>query len=1069
MLTAWLIREINNWKQFSQLHKPNISDMNKNSTKTASCNASMFRLKWRGLKLLMLLVFLQLCAITTYAQVKVAGTVLDNKGMALPGVTVKVKGTALGATTSNSGKFTLNVPSANSVLVFSYIGFLPQEVTVGNKTNINISLKEDLSNLEELVVTGYGGVAKKKDLTGASSSVSAKDIEERQPINIFDALQGKAAGVLIVNDGGGAPGANGSIQIRGTSTLNGGNGPLYIVDGVINPDGANINPADIANIEVLKDAASASIYGSRAANGVILITTKTGQEGKPMINMTYNHVFGRLAHRIPVSNSAEVRAFRTIQGRGTNTDSINPSFNADNDLQDLLLGNLAQKKEVKFGVSGGQKGLSYYTSLNYLDDKSIILNSWAKRLQSRINIGYQFSPKLKYSNNISFSWQKSNQTPIGNTVKVVIDRPAYSLIYYPDGSLTSYIGSKRNPIANALFERDEDETYSAQFNNQLDYQLIKELKFTTLFNAKLDNFQNMYFSPRFISDNNAKNSGRNEMSKTFTWEYQAFLNFNKRVATDHEFSALLGFSADKRRYDRFHTEYLNSVNEEIFVTFPDYLTSAKTYTDATANTTASIFSRAGYNYKGRYILQGTYRRDGSSRFGNENKWGNFFSASAAWRFSDEKFMGWAKSFLDDAKLRYSFGQLGNDKIGDYESYTKVDFLGNYNGIGGAALTSTFGNSFIQWETTTQNNIGLDLTFLKGRLGFTADYYVKATKDLLYARELAKETGFSKVQVNLGDIQTKGLEFVVNGTPITNKNFEWNVTGNISFERGKISRLAGGIPLFAGNKWYVEEGGRIGNFYGWKNLGVYAWDESNAYDESWRKLTVVLENGVPKYENGSPVYTLDGKQYTGTVKNMYAPDGKLRGGDAEWQDLKQDGVIDDADRQVLGNATPDFYMGIMNNFRYKNFTLSFLFNGSFGGEVYNSLLQSQNKPSNTGAGSPDMVYNSWRKPGDIAKYPYYLQKDNRGNLKTDGNSIYIEDASFIRLSSARLAYKLEDKWAKKVFTKGITAYVYGMNLLTWTNYKGYDPEFSTNNPLTPGDDTGKYPKRREYGLGLNVNF
>ncbi|WP_372847932.1 SusC/RagA family TonB-linked outer membrane protein [Pedobacter sp.] len=1045
--------------------------MNKNSTRAISCNTKVYRLKWGRLMLIMLFAtLLQLVAAESYAQtIKISGVVTDNKGETLPGVTVKVKGTAMGATTGNSGKYSLTVPGSSSVLVFSYIGFLPQEVTVGTKTSINISLKEDLSNLEELVVTGYGGVSKKKDLTGASSSVTSKDIEERQPINLFDALQGKAAGVLIVNDGGGAPGANGSIQIRGTSTLNGGNGPLYIVDGVIDENGANINPSDIANVEVLKDAASASIYGSRAANGVILITTKKGIEGKPRIDLTYNHVFGRLSNSIPVSNSAEVRAFRAIQGRTNATDSINPSFNADNDLQDLLLGNLAQKKEIKMGVSGGQKGLSYYTSLNYLDDKSIILNSWVKRIQSRVNVIYQLSPKLKYSNNMSFSWQKGNQTPIGNTVKVVIDRPAYSLIYYPDGSLTSYIASKRNPIANALFERDEDETYSAQLNNQLDYQIINDLKFTTLFNAKLDNLQNMYFSPRILSANKDKNAGRNEMTKTFFWEYQAFLNYNKTVKTDHNFTALLGFSADRRKFDRIHTEYLNSVSESLLVTIPDYLTSSKSYSSATANTTASIFSRLGYNYKGRYILQGTYRRDGSSRFGPDNLWGSFFSGSAAWRFSDEKFMSWSKSFLDDAKVRYSFGQLGNDRIGDYESYLKVDFFGNYAGVGGAGLSSILGNESIKWETTTQNNVGLDLTFFKGRLGLTADYYVKRTEDLLYPRELAKETGFSKVQVNLGTIQTKGLEFVLSGTPITNKNFDWNVTGNISFERGKIVKLADGIPFFPGNKWYAEDGGRIGNFYGWKNLGVYQWDESNAYDDNWNKLTVVLENGKPKYLNGNPVYTLDGKEYVGNIRSKYAPDGKLKGGDAEWEDLKEDGVIDDADRQILGNATPDYYMGIMNNFRYKNFSLSFLFNGSFGGKIYNSLLQTQNKPSNTGAGSPDMVYNSWRKPGDIAKYPYYIEKDNRGNLKTDQNSIYIEDGSFIRLSSARLSYRLDPEWTKRIYLKGVTAYVYGMNLLTWTNYTGYDPEFSTNNPLTPGDDTGKYPKRREFGFGVNVNF
>ncbi|MGJ1225806.1 SusC/RagA family TonB-linked outer membrane protein [Sphingobacterium siyangense] len=1024
-----------------------------------------------GCFVLFLFLALGSIGLPVFAQqnIRLSGKVTNKKGEALQGVTVRIKGKSQGTSTDATGKYQLDAASSSTV-VFSQVGMKEQERAVGNQRQLDVTLEDSDNALDEIVVTGYGGVAKKRDLTGAISSVNAKKIEERQPINLFDALQGQAAGVLIVNDGGGAPGATGSIQVRGTSTLNGGNGPLYLVDGVINPDGATINPTDIENIEVLKDAASASIYGSRAANGVILITTKRGSEGRPMVNVNYNHLFGRLAHYIPVSNSAEVRAFRYIQGLNTNTDSINPSFNSDNDLQRLLLGNLAQKKEIKMSVSGGQKNLRYYSSLNYLDDKSIILNSYAKRLQSRINVEYQFSSKLRYSNNISFSWQKGNTIPIGNTIRVVMDRPAYSLIYYPDGSLTSYIGSKRNPVANALFEKNIDETYSGQLNNQLDYQIRDDLKFTTLFNVRLDNLQNTQFSPRFLSANKDQNSGTNEFNKTFTWEFQSYLNYNKTFAQDHNVTALLGFSSDRRRYDRFHSEYMNSVNEEVLVTFPDYLTPSKTYTTATANASASVFSRIGYNYKGRYLVQGSYRRDGSSRFGAANKWGNFLSASVAWRFSDENFMKWAKPALVDAKLRYSIGQLGNDKVGDYESYTKVAFGGSYNGVGGAALTSTFGNNRIKWETTTQNNVGLDLTFLNGRLGFTADYYVKTTTDLLYPRELAKETGYAKVNVNLGTIRNRGMEFVISGKPIVTPDFSWEVNGNISFERGKIVKLADRIPFFPGNKWYAEEGGRIGNFYGWRNLGVYAWDESNAYNDNWEKLTLVLDDqGKPMYRDGKAVYTFNGSDYQGTVHQLYAPDGKLKGGDAEWLNNKKDSLINDEDRMILGNATPNFYFGFMQTFRYKRFTLNVLFNGSFGGEVYNALLQRQNYPTNTGAGSPDMVYNVWRKPGDVAKYPNYVERNNRGNLKTNQNSLYIEDATFVRLSSARLAYTFDPQLINRLKMKGLTAFVYGSNLLTWTNYRGYDPEFSTNNPLTPGEDDGRYPRRREFGFGVNINF
>ncbi|MGE8291692.1 MAG: SusC/RagA family TonB-linked outer membrane protein [Sphingobacterium sp.] len=1001
--------------------------------------------------------------------VRLSGKVTNSKGDALQGVSVRIKGKNQGTSTDAAGKYQIEAAPA-STLVFSQVGMKAEERTVGAQRQIDVQLVENDNALDEIVVTGYGSAVKKRDLTGAISSVSAKKIEERQPINIFDALQGQAAGVLVTNDGGGAPGATGSIQVRGTSTLNGGNGPLYLVDGIINPEGANINPTDIESIEVLKDAGSASIYGTRGANGVILITTKRGSEGRPLINLNYNHLFGRLSHYIPVSNSAEVREFRNIQGNATNTDSINPSFNADNDLQRLLLGNLAQKKEIKLSIGGGQKNLRYYSSLNYLDDKSIMLNSYAKRLQSRINVEYQMSSKLRYSNNISFSWQKTNATPIGNTIRVLMDRPAYSLIYYPDGSLTSYIGSKRNPIANALYEENLIQTYAGQFNNQLDYQIRDDLKFTTLFNARLDNTQTTEFSPRFLSAKLDQNYGTNEFNKVFTWEFQSYLNYNKTFAQDHNVYALLGFSADRRRTDRFHSEYMNSVNEEIRVTLPDYLVLANTNTWATANATASIFGRVGYNYKGRYLVQGSFRRDGSSRFAQANKWVNFFSGSAAWRFSDEDFMKWAKPALQDAKIRYSIGQLGNDQIGDYESYTKVKFGGNYNGIGGASLTPTFGNNLIRWEKTTQHNAGLDLTFLNGRLGVTADYYVKTTTDLLYPRELSKETGFSKVNVNFGSIRSKGVELIVNGKPIVTRDFTWEVSGNISFERNKILKLADGVPTFVGNKWYIEEGGRIGNFYGWRNLGVYAWDESNAYNDNWDKLTLVLnDQGKPLYRDGKPVYTFEGRDYNGTVQQLYAPDGKLKGGDAEWLNNKKDSLINDEDRMVLGNATPDFYFGFMQTFTYKRFSLNVLFNGSFGREVYNALLQRQNYPTNTGAGSPDMVYNVWRKPGDQAKYPYYLEKNNRGNMKTNQNSLYIEDGSFVRLASARLSYTFDQQLINKLKMKGLTAYVYGTNLLTWTNYRGYDPEFSTTNPLTPGEDDGRYPRRREYGFGVNINF
>ncbi|MEO6520651.1 MAG: SusC/RagA family TonB-linked outer membrane protein [Mucilaginibacter sp.] len=1003
---------------------------------------------------------------------KVTGTVKDAGGMGLPGVSVKVNGAVTAAVTDANGKYSISA-KVGATLTFSFIGFTTTEKVVPANKVLDVVLAETSSSLSEVVVTGFGGKVKRSDLTAPVSSVSAKDIQDRQPINLLEALQGKAAGVLITNDGG--PGAEGTIQIRGVTTLNAGAGPLYVVDGVISDNGRNINPLDIASIEVLKDAASASIYGVQAANGVILITTKKGVEGVPQVSVQYTHLFGRLAHKLPQSNAQEVRAFRRLQAGGTatagsSTDSLNPSFNADNDLQKLLLGNLGNRDQVNLSLSGASKTLNYYTSVNYMDDKSIIINSYAKTLQTRLNISYQPTTFLKYTTNLTLYYQNKNEIPVGRTVNVVFDRPAFSLIYYPDGSLTSYIGSKRNPVANALYEINKTETYSAQVNNQLDLNISKHLKWTNLFNFSYESPQYTFFSPRYLSNGRTNNNGTDELKKNFNYEIQSYLNYSQTFNKYHNFSATLGIDAQKRSSDIFHLEYANTTSEEITAALPAYLTTTSTYTGGSGSTQQSFLARLNYDYKSKYIFQGVLRNDGSSKFGESNQRGYFYSGSGAWRFSAEKFMDWSKNYLDDAKLRVSYGRVGNDQITNYASLTKVSFTGSYNGVGAAVYDSNFGNSDIHYETNVQTNLGLELTFLKGRLSVTADVYKKGSEGLLYPQELAKETGFSTVTVNVGSINTKGLELTVSGVPISKKNFTWNIDANISFERGVVTELAGHTPFVAGSKWYVQEGGRLGDFYGWTNLGVFQWNESNAYNDSWKRLTVVLGgDGKPLFVGGKPQYTYDGQPYTGTVHNLYDPAGKLKGGDTEWQNMNADSLIDDNDRHVIGNSQPKFYLGVSNNFTYKNFSLFFLVNTSIGGQIYNTLQYNANYPSNTGPGNPMVLYNSWQKQGDIATLPYYPDRASRGSLKQNGNSLYLEDASFIRLASVRLSYNLNNKFAAKLHLKGLSGFIYGTNLMTWTNYTGYDPEFSTSNPLTPNDDTGKYPKRREVGLGINIKL
>ena len=1027
---------------------------------------------------IIILLFLSFSSGQLFGQsIRVAGVVRDTKGVPVPGANILVKGTSIGTTTDSSGRFAIDVASRQSVLVFSSVGFVEKEEKINDQNVINITLADKQGDMDEIVVIGYGQTVKKSNLTGAIASVNSKQIQERQPINLFDALQGQAAGVLIMNDNG-EPGAQGSIQIRGANTFTAdGNTPLYIVDGVLTDNAAAINPNDIERVEVLKDAASASIYGARSAAGVILITTKKGKEGRTRLDVQYSRVYGWLAHKIQAANADDLRYYRRLQNpnsatAGTFTDSLNPSFNTDNDLQELLLGNTGKRHDVKLGVNGGQRGLTYYASLNYIDDQGTALNTWNKSIQSRINAELQASKRLKYTNNLSFYWSYGNFTSINNTLRPVFDRPSYARIWNPDGTLTSYLASKRNPVTNALMEDNTRETMKAQMNNQIDFQILNNLKFTTSFNAQLTSFQGFYFAPRYLDDGGNENFGRNDLNKSFNWLLQGFLNYNKKFG-EHTFTALLGAETDRVKNDYIHLEGKNFVIETAHYVkgaFMDNLTQQTS--NANAVKTASAFVRLGYNFRDRYIVQGSFRKDASSRFDPAYRIGNFSSASAAWRFSEEKIMNWASPVLSDGKLRFSWGQLGNDRVGYYDYLTLITQASySYNGVASASLGTGVANQQLGWEATDQTNLGLDLGFLNNKISLSTDFYIKKTNRLLYNRPFVENTGYTTARVNIGSIETRGLEFQLNANLVSGKNFTWTANGNIAFERGRVLELADHTP-FITSKWFIEEGGRIGNFYGWKNLGIYQYDVSNAYDQYGNKLTPV--NVVVSADRRSIVgfdgYTLNGKPYTDSVYRKSALGAILKGGDTEWIDLNNDGVIDDADRMILGNAQPDFYLGLVNTFTYKQFSLNVIVNATIGGQVYNTFKQNlTNNSSSNGPALPEAIYGAWAFQGDVATYPYFPLKNDRGSQRPNGNSLFIEDASFIRLSSARLSYRFKPAMAKKALMNNASLYVYGINLITWTDYTGYDPEFSSGNALQPGDDNGKYPKRRELGMGLNIQF
>jgi TonB-linked outer membrane protein, SusC/RagA family len=1004
-----------------------------------------------------------LCYQAAWSQRVVSGKVTDEGGVGIPGVNVILENTTTGTTTDSEGTFSLSVNNDNVVLVFSFIGYATQRIEAGNQTTINVQMLPDEKTLQEVVFVGYGSQPK-ADVTGAIASVSAKAIEERQPVDVFEAMQGLAAGVQINTDP--RPGGQPSIRIRGTSTLEGGTEPLFVVDGVPVDNINAINPNDIQSMEILKDASSAAIYGSRSANGVIIITTKKGVQGKPRIDVRYNTMLSTLAHKIEQATADDRRLYdrkRTSSATipSLPADSLNPARNADNDLQEILT-RTAVRHQVDFSVSGANDKLNYYTSLGYLRDDGIIHNSWANLARARINIDYKASEKFTFGNRMNFSHEKKNFINEGRVLQQAINRPPTFQLYYPDGTYAPSLGGRRNPLAFATEQVNEFQTYSATIYNYLSFQITDGLKLTTDFNIRGEFEDHLEFSPLIVEGTEGSYSNAFD---TY-WMQQNYLNYDKEFG-DHKINAVVGISTEKWVDRNIQIEGENYVSESVVTTNA----IADKFIDEINNTESrhamvGMFGRASYNYKGKYIVNGTVRRDGSSRFGADNRWGYYPSASVGWRFTDESFMSWAQNVLDDGKFRASYGETGNDRIGNYNHLELYEFGDNfYNEVLGVVPSSTLGNPTLGWETTRQLNIGTDLSFFQGRVSFVADYYVKTTEDLLYQQALAPELGYEDIYVNVGSIENRGFEFMINAFPLKSTRVNWNVGYNMAFNNSKAVEFFNGRPFIHQNRWLIEEGGELGVFYGYKSLGVYPYAESNAWTPDGQRLEPVFSE-----ETFTGDYLLDGAAYTGEIKKMSIPGGYVAaGGDMIWHDANGDFIIDDQDRLVLGNAQPDFTANLFNQIDYKGFSLSFNFYVQWGNEIYDYIRYDEGDFNGTNQ-TPDrlIIQAAWEKPGDITWVPRVPQARQVGNMR-EISSIYIENGSFIRLRNARLTYRFNRSLTDRLKLDGLSIYAYGNNLLTWTNYFWFDPEIPLGSPLEMGIDEGRSPRSRQAGLGINVNF
>jgi len=1058
-------------------------------------------------------IIFMLGAFTINAQGQtVKGRVTDLQGEPLIGASVMVKGTSAGTVTDIDGSYSVSADKGNT-LIFKYMGYLTKELKVTGSA-VDVKMEENVNDLNEVVVMGYG-TQKRGNLSGSVSSVSDKTIEQKQPVNLIQALQGTAAGVQITASSG-APGATSSIVIRGASSFgDGGSDPLYVVDGIIMDNIDMINPNDILSMDILKDAASTAIYGARAAGGVIVITTKSGKDGKPRVDVRYINSYGYLANKLPQMNRLERDIFvNTVQsGRvltqgfnftRTTTDSTNLQGRTSNDYQDII-SQTAVRNDINVSISGGTKKLNTYTSLGYLGDKGIILTSYANRYTGRSKVEYQATDYLKFTTNISAGFQKGNNINEGNTFYNAIRRPTESLIYFPDGTLvdagSSNPSGKRNPLIE-LYERvDETRAYSGTLYQNAE---LKFLKYFTLTGAATANLaysaRHRYNSPLTYTSTQAiidgTDAGGDETRFYTDILLESYLNYDQSFKKVHNVSAVVGISREED-----NTSVRTITDDTYLLKFPEMQVpqgtsvSSKTELYGYPGQIGSYFGRVSYDYMGKYIFRSNLRYDGSSNFGPKNRWGFFPSASVAWRLSDEKFMDWARAVLSDAKIRGSWGITGNDRLGSNTSLNRYAarsfYLAStsnyaYSGVVGVYPDTRKGNIYLKWEQTNQTDIGVDLTFLGGKISFTGDWYLKRTKDLFNDFIPPLESGYSSMKTNVGTVDNKGIELSIVAVPVRTKDFTWSTSINWTKNRNTIVSLYDGNYIYNGPNsctFDVMEGKPAGMFYGHKFLGVYAYNESNAYTPDFKiRLTPVFardKNGNVIFSNEQKPQVLgykypNGRDYNGEVKQLLDKEGNpFKGGDNIWLDYDGNGIIDEKDKFDLACAQADWYGGWSNTLRYKDFTLNFNIYASWGGTIYNYLLWNlSNFGDNTSNSDPRAVVQGWRYPGDITQWnipgqtsSVHATADNNRQM----SSKYLEDASYIRLQTVRLSYQLNPAWLRRFFMQYMQVYVYGNNLLTWTNYRGYDPEIVNGGVLGPNVDNQKYPKKREIGFGINITL
>ncbi|WP_418262482.1 SusC/RagA family TonB-linked outer membrane protein [Flavobacterium faecale] len=1026
-----------------------------------------------GFALMLMLVLTSFSVLN--AQDRISGTVRDAEGISLPGVNVKQVGTTNGVATDMDGKFAIILKPGQKKLEFSYLGF--QSVTLGvvPGSNITVSLKESQNILEDVVVIGYQKFEREK-VIGSTSSVKAESILQAAPVDVLQGVQGKVAGVLVTSNNG--PGEGFDIRIRGVGTLNGSTSPLYVVDGQQTFNIDNLNPNDIENFEVLKDGASTAPYGAQGANGVVVITTVSGKKGKAKIAISSVTGMSSLLGQVTVATARQrVLQDRFLAPNGpTMVDSLSTGFRSNINTQELI-SRVALRNQINLAVSGGTDKATYNWSTGFQQQDGIVLNSDFRRVSTRLKVDVVPSKKVSLGTVVGLTFEETNGINSSQVLANAIGRIPYAAIFDNDGSIlpTANAAGTGNPLQQLLFRRINSERYRINVFSYFQYNITPSLSFKSTLGINGDITKGEEFVPSILGN---AGTGFTTATENLTFDNNIqqdnVFNFNKKFGK-HSLGVFAGMQIQKGRIERigFNTRLADDLIPTFNNANLDFLVPLNN-TGNIDRSQFSLFSGFSYDFNSKYLVGATIRRDGSSKFGPDNRYGYFPSASVGWRVSKENFLKNVKT-INDLKFRASYGIVGNDRINDFEFSDSYEPGAIYNGTTGYAPT-TVGNPAIKWEETISTNLGFDLSMFKRRLNFTADVWQRETKDLLLNLQLPEESGFSTSRINAGSIRNRGIDLSIDGTVLKAKDFSLKAGFNIGFLKNVVTDLD--TPIISGVS-QIEEGQPIGNFRGYKNYGVFQWDESNAYLSNGERLN-------PNFDNNGLFlgsYTkANGQTYSqsadGDIRQLTYLGVPLKGGDYIWDDKDNNAKIDSDDIQILGNGLPTTYGGFTTDIKYKNWTMGVLFDYSLNNEIYRQYDHLRNSFSaNTRTASPNRLEYRWTKQGDVTLYPKIGPASetvqNRFDYSTStANSQYVEDGSFIRWRYIKLGYAFSKDAldSMKIGLTGFNLSLQANSLLTWTKYSGYNPEFGTRGSvLQPSVDNLRYPNSREVLLTINVQF